>query len=249
MGGLEYKGDIKAYLTEFRTLNIYARCVGESLQEKINMAMPRAIIDMRFAHHMGEFVDDEHFLTATYEAGVYVEQRKALEELRLGKKEKEGPNPGKDSRKSRKGQGEKEGPKQAGKASSGGKARRPGFGQAGHWGTKEEALAGVPAKERKEYRASRDGCWRCGRTGHKTFECYAGTTTGGTALPTAPWKGASSAKRKRTLEESRDAPAAKQVRTTLIKTEDEDMREAAAAWSKDRRETGVWAQDTDDSDF
>jgi len=34
---------------------------------------------------MGEFLDDEHFLTATYEAGVHVEQRKVLEELRRGK--------------------------------------------------------------------------------------------------------------------------------------------------------------------
>jgi len=68
--GLEYKGNIKAYLTEFWALNIYARCVVESLQEKINLAMPQTIIDMRFTHHMGEFVDEEHFLTATYEAGV-----------------------------------------------------------------------------------------------------------------------------------------------------------------------------------
>jgi len=106
LGRLEYKGDIKAYLTEFQALKIYARYIGESLQEKINLAMPQTIIDMRFAHHMGEFVDDEHFLTATYEAGVHVEQRKALEELWTGKKEKEGLNPGKDSGKSCKGQGE-----------------------------------------------------------------------------------------------------------------------------------------------
>jgi len=65
LGELEYKGDIKAYLTEFRALNIYARCTRESLQEKINLAMPRTIIDMRFAHHMGDFVDDEHFLMVT----------------------------------------------------------------------------------------------------------------------------------------------------------------------------------------
>jgi len=30
---------------------------------------------------MGNFVDDEHFLMATYEVGVHVKQRKALEEL------------------------------------------------------------------------------------------------------------------------------------------------------------------------
>jgi len=141
---------------------------------------------MRFTHHMGDFVDDQHFLTATYEAQVHVEQRKALKGLQTGKKEKEGPSRGKDSGKSHKGQGEKEGPKQAEKASSGGKARRPGFRQLGHWGTKEEALAGVPTKECKEYKASREGYWQCGRTGHKTFNCYAGTTTGGTTLPTAP---------------------------------------------------------------
>jgi len=78
---IEYKWDIKAYQTEFRSLNIYAQCTRESLQEKINVAMPRAIIDMQFAHHMGEFVDDEHILTTTYEAGVHVEQRKPLEEI------------------------------------------------------------------------------------------------------------------------------------------------------------------------
>jgi len=60
---------------------------------------------------------------------------------------------------------------------------------------------------------------------------------------------ASSAKRKRALEEAEDAPTAKKARTTHIKTEDEDMREAAAAWTKDQQETGVWPQDTDDSDF
>jgi len=159
LGGLEYKRDIKVYLTEFRALTIYVRCVRASLQEKINLVIPRTIIDMYFAHHMGEFVDDDHFLTATYKAGVHVEQRRALEELRMGKKEKEGPNPGKDSGKSCKGQAEKEGPKQEGKASMGGKAGRPGFGQPGHWGTKKEALAGVPTKERKEYGASQEGCW------------------------------------------------------------------------------------------
>ena len=111
LGGLEYKRDIKVYLMEFWALNFYARCVGESLQEKINLAMSRIIIDMLFTNHMGEFVDDENFLTTTYEAGVHVEQRMALEELRTGKKEKEALSPGKDSGKSCKGQGEKEGPK------------------------------------------------------------------------------------------------------------------------------------------
>jgi len=90
LGEIEYKGDIKAYLTEFWSLNVYAQCTRESLQEKTNLAMPRAIIDMQFAHHMGEFIDDEHFLTTTYKAEVHVEQCKPLEEIRGRRKEKEG---------------------------------------------------------------------------------------------------------------------------------------------------------------
>ena len=117
------------------------------------------------------------------------------------------------------------------------------------WKTKAEALAGVPAKERKEYGSSQDNCWRCGRGGHKTFECYAGTTTEGTSLPTAPTKGASSVKRKRDNKELNEAPTPKQSRKTVIKTEDDDMREAAAAWAENRETTGVWGHDTSDSDF
>ena len=250
LGELEYKGDIKAYLTKFRALNIYARCTGESLQEKINLAMPRVIIDMWFAHHMGDFVDDEHFLMATYEAGVHVEQRKALEELRGRRKEtgpKDAPSSGKSSGKDRKGQGEKEGPKQSERTDSGGKTERSGFGQPGHWKTKEEALAGVPARERKEYGSSKDNCWRCGRAGHKTFECYAGTTMGGTTLPAAPWRGASGVKRKRDGEGDTEAPAPKQSKPVHIKTEDDDMRDAAAAWTKNQ--VAGWENDDEESDF
>jgi len=75
---LWYKGDVKAYFTEFRALNVYARATGEGLREKIDQAMPDNILDMRFAHYMEEFIDDEHFLTATYNAGLHVERRKAL---------------------------------------------------------------------------------------------------------------------------------------------------------------------------
>jgi len=75
---------------------------------------------MQFAHHMGDLVDDEHFLMATYEAGVHVEQRKASEELR-GRKKEAGlkDTPSKDSGKGRKGQGEKEGLKRSEKATRG----------------------------------------------------------------------------------------------------------------------------------
>jgi len=70
---LRYKGDIKAYFTEFRALNVYAQATSEGLREKIDQAIPDSILDMRFAHYMEEFIDDEHFLMATYNAGLHVE--------------------------------------------------------------------------------------------------------------------------------------------------------------------------------
>jgi len=79
---LRYKGDIKAYFTEFRALKVYTRATGEGLREKIDQAMPNNILDMRFAHYMEEFVDDQHFLMATYNAGLHVEWRKALKVAR-----------------------------------------------------------------------------------------------------------------------------------------------------------------------
>jgi len=42
------------------------------------------------------------------------------------------------------------------------------------WVSLETALKGVPMKEQEEYKTT-DNCWRCGRPGHKTFECYAFT--------------------------------------------------------------------------
>jgi len=58
---------------EFWALNVYAQATGEGLREKIDQAMTDNIVDMRFAHSMEEFVDDKHFLTATYNAGLHVE--------------------------------------------------------------------------------------------------------------------------------------------------------------------------------
>jgi len=82
IGQLRYKGDIMAYFVKFRALNIYVGVTGESLQEKIDHAMPSDILDMRFAHNAFDFLEDGDFLTATYEAGIHVEKRKRLEAAR-----------------------------------------------------------------------------------------------------------------------------------------------------------------------
>jgi len=82
LGQLKYQGSIRAYLTELRALNNFARAAGEALREKIDLAMPDAILDMRFAHYLEDFADDKGFLQATHQAGLQVEKKKALKQAR-----------------------------------------------------------------------------------------------------------------------------------------------------------------------
>jgi len=79
---LRYQGDICVYMTEFRALNNYVRATGEGLQEKVNLATPDSVFDMRFPHYLEDFVDDEGFLQATYQAALQVAKKKALRRVR-----------------------------------------------------------------------------------------------------------------------------------------------------------------------
>ena len=78
LGQLRYQGSIRSYMTEFQALNNFARATGEGLREKVDMAMPDSILDMRFNQNEVEPIDDEGFLQATYRAGIQVEKKKAL---------------------------------------------------------------------------------------------------------------------------------------------------------------------------
>jgi len=239
---LRYKGDIKAYFTEFCALNVYVRGTGEELREKIDQAIPDNILDMRFAHYMEEFIDDEHFLTATYKAGLHVERKKALKaaresQPRNGAGRKDGPdgnNPGN----ARKGK-LSGGPKQAGKSDSGGKAEKPRKSWAeSHWGSGGNAFKGVPPNEIDSHKNSKANCWRCGRDNHTTQDCYARITVKGTELPEAPKLASSIQGKRKRGEEAEEALAPKQAKAVHVKIEDEDMWEAAAitlqsAWQDD----------------
>jgi len=66
LGQLKYQGSIRAYLMEFRALNNFARVTGEALREKVDLAMPDEVLDMRFTHYLEDFADDEGFLQATH---------------------------------------------------------------------------------------------------------------------------------------------------------------------------------------
>jgi hypothetical protein len=162
---LKYTGDIRAYMTEFRALNNYARATGEGLQEKVDLAMTDAVLDMRFAHYMGEFGDDEGFLSATYQAALQIEKKKALKQAREATRGSSATTSGKDQK--------RENPRKEATSKNEGNngERRPevkktggsgAYGKPGTWATKEAALKGVPKQEHEEYFKSGDNCWRCG---------------------------------------------------------------------------------------
>jgi len=69
-------------MTEFQALNNFAQATGEGLREKVDMAMPDSILDMKFNQNEEDPVDDEGFLQATYRAGVQVEKKKALKQAK-----------------------------------------------------------------------------------------------------------------------------------------------------------------------
>jgi len=66
LGQLKYRGSIRTYLMEFRALNNFVKAMGEGLREKIDLAKPDSILDMRFNQNPDEPTDDEGFMNATY---------------------------------------------------------------------------------------------------------------------------------------------------------------------------------------
>jgi len=242
LGQLRYQGSIRAYMTEFQALNNFARATGEGLREKIDMAMPDSILDMRFNQNEENPVNDEGFLQATYRAGVQVEKKKALKQAKETM-HSAAPAPKDDRRKDDK---RRDGPSkgssdttQKGKevrteATRDGKATDPRsqYGKAGRWATKDAALAGVPAREQEEYFCNRDDCWRCGRPGHRTYECFSFNTKNGTALPPAPWKVSAVAqeKRRRSEEPEENHPPSKQQKVAAVETINTDT--VAPLWEE-----------------
>jgi len=222
LGQLRYQGCIRTYITELRSLNNFARANGESLREKVDLAMTDAILDMRFSQNEGEFVDDDDFIHATYRAGIQVEKRKALRATReLVRSAAPPKNEAPRKAPSSKTPNQEEKPRDPQQRGAPRADRKTQYNQPGHWVSKDAALTGVPAKEREEYGRSNDDCWRCGRSGHKTYECFAGSTKKGTPLPTAPWKVSAVHGEKRKRSEEPEAPTpAKQQKVAAVEVVD-----------------------------
>jgi len=223
---LRYNGDIRAYMTELRAHNNLARAMGESLQEKIDLAMPEAVIDMRFAHYLREFADNEGFLHATYQAALQVERKKALKQAKEQIRGQTGNSGnGRTEKTEDKRQENRTSSKQTEshpRESPSNVATKPTwFGKKNTWPTMDEAMNGLPNSEKEEYRQSREDCWRCGRAGHKTYECQSFKTRNGTVLLPAPWKlGAVSEGKRKRDDEGDTTPAAKQQKVAAIETMD-----------------------------
>jgi len=184
LGQLTYQGSIRVYLTEFRALNNFARATGEALREKVDLAMPDAVLDMRFAHYLKDFADDEGFLQATHHAGLQVEKKKVLRQAREQMRGTGRRTDNKKKEERRKDEKETPAPQQT---------REPRKNEARvqrkeGWGTTGAALQGVPQNEIDRHKKIQEGCWRCGRTGHRTHHCYLFQTIQGTELPPAKWK-------------------------------------------------------------
>jgi len=135
-----------------------------------------------------EFADDEGFLHATYQAALQVKRKMALKQA---KEQIRGQTGNSGSGRMEK----KEDKRQENRTSSKQKESHPcespsnvatkltWFGKKNTWPTMDEAMKGLPNSEKEEYRQSREDCWRCGRTGHKTYECLSFKTRNGTLLP------------------------------------------------------------------
>jgi len=246
LGQFKYPGSIRAYLTEFRALNNFARATGEALHEKVDLVMPDAVLDMWFANYLEDFADDEGYLQATYQAGVQVEKKKALKQVREQMKGTAG-STGNSTRtdekltEERKREPNRSARLEERKKDNDTTDRPSPWRKPGRWATKEDALRGVPSREHEEYFKTPDSCWHCRQKGHRTYECFAHTTRQGTVLPRAPWKTArvSATEKRKRSEEPEEVAAPKQQKVAAIDTME----------IENPRTLPVWADNGEESDF
>jgi len=217
-------------------LNNFVRATGEALREKVDLAIPDAVLDIRFAHYLEDFADDKGFLQATHQAGLQVEKKKALRAAKEAMRSGAAPN--KDSTRNdrpkehRKKNDTRPSPKEGAPQPRSNNTRPP---KKDSWPSQDAALKGVPSKEAEEYRRSKEDCWRCGRPGHRTYDCFSFQTVQGTALPPAPWEVAAAETTKRKREDKpEEPPAAKQQKVAAV----EEMAMDLPLWA-----------DSEDSDF
>jgi len=115
------------------------------------MAMPDSVLDMRFAHFLGDFADDEGFLNATYQAAIQVERKKAL------KAAKEATKTATSGTRDTCGKEEKRPAPQ--KKGEGPRKNEIRTRRTDQWEPTGMALKGVPQNEIEAHKKTPDGCW------------------------------------------------------------------------------------------
>jgi hypothetical protein len=109
------------------------------------------------------------------------------------------------------------------------------------WKTVKEAFQGVSQNEIDNHKKIDGGCYRCGRPGHRTTDCYAQQTIEGTTLPVGKASAVVGGTMKRKNDETpaEAPPASKQAKIAAAATYDDEIREAP-----------IWIQnESDESDF
>jgi len=208
-------------------LNNFAQAAGEPLREKVDLAMPDALLDMQFAHYLEDFADDEGFLQATYQAGLQVEKKKALKQAREAARPTGSSQPEEKKREERKKNPTAEKTDNGNKRNS---KPEDEFGKPGSWGSYKAAVEGVPNAERADLRQK--GCHRCRREGHRSHKCYARTTANGTELPWAQWTASAGNKRRREGEEE-PAPTAKAQKISAAEMMDMEPTIQSPIWEEE----------------
>jgi hypothetical protein len=227
---LQYEGDIDDYITKLEDLNMRVGASGPMFRAVIWDAMTPDIKKMVYQAAKGIPRDDDAMIEAVKEAAYIVENideeikgpKKRTLEVRENRQTKEAARPREAQQKDRKIK-DKDSEKKGSSGKKDKKSDKPAIFASGR-----EALQNVPQSEIDKHKKDKADCWRCGRSGHKMYECYAKKTVGGTELSSGG-KTASLGKRKRDDEAEDDKEPEKskgkdkKAKTAAVRQDDEDI--------------------------
>jgi hypothetical protein len=227
---LQYEGDIDDYITKLEDLNMRVGASGPMFRAVIWDAMTPEIKKMVYQSFKGIPRDDDAMIEAVKEAAYIVENieeeikgpKKKTLEVRENRHTKEAVRPREVQQKDRKVK-DKNSEKKGSSSKKDKKSDKSAIFASGR-----EALQDVPQSEIDKHKKDKADCWRCGRSGHKMYECYAKKTVGGTELSSGG-KTASLGKRKRDNEEENDKEQEKskgrdkKAKTAAVHHNDEDI--------------------------
>jgi hypothetical protein len=227
---LQYEGDINDYITKLEDLNIRVGVSGPIFRAVIWDAMTPDIKKMVYQAAKGIPQDDDAMIKAVKEAAYIVENideeikgpKKKTLEVRESRHTKEAARPCEVQQKDRKAK-DKSSEKKGSSGKKDKKTDKPVIFASGR-----EALQNVPQSEMDKHKKDKADCWRCGRSGHKMYECYAKKTIGETELShgakiasLGKWKWNHEVDDDKEQEKSKGKD--KKAKTAAVRQDDEDI--------------------------